>query len=193
MAGVMQAAVVLEAPWREPVETLMRLADDPWAVGFVSGGADACWSYVAAAPDRTLNIGEEDPGDPFARLAELAGPFAPNLPYGPPFQGGVAGLASYDLGDRVERLGLARLDGWPDLACARYPAVLAFDHRGRRVLAVGRGATTARAQAQAQAQAHQGNRAARPLRRRGPGARRGAVGLGEGPRRAEGPGHEGDR
>jgi hypothetical protein len=116
MAGVMQAAVLLEAPWREPVETLTRLADDPWAVGFVSGGADACWSYVAAAPDRTLNIGQEDPGDPFARLAELAGPFAPNLPDGLPFQGGVAGLASYHLGDRVERLGLARLDGCPRLA-----------------------------------------------------------------------------
>jgi para-aminobenzoate synthetase component 1 len=150
MAGAMQAAVLLEAPWREPVETLTRLADDPWTVGFVSAGAGGGWSYVAAAPDRTLSIGEHDPGDPFERLAELAGQFAPRLPDGPPFQGGVAGLASYDLGDRVERLGLARLDGWPDLACARYPAVLAFDHGSRRLLAVGRGATMAEAQSQAE-------------------------------------------
>jgi para-aminobenzoate synthetase component 1 len=144
MAGAMQPAVLLEAPWREPVEALTRLADAPWTAGFVSGGASAEWSYVAAEPDAVLSLSADDSRDPFEALAELAGPVAPNHPDGPPFQGGVAGLASYDLGDRVEPLGLGRLDGWPDLACARYPAVLAFDHRRGRLLAVGRGEAQAR-------------------------------------------------
>jgi para-aminobenzoate synthetase component 1 len=56
---------------------------------------------------------------------------------------------SYELGDRFEPLGLARHDGWPDLACARYPALLAFDHARRRVLAVGRGAGSEQARARA--------------------------------------------
>jgi para-aminobenzoate synthetase component 1 len=38
---------------------------------------------------------------------------------------------------------------WPDLACARYPAVLAFDHHERQVLAIGRGATAEAAGEQA--------------------------------------------
>ena len=34
---------------------------------------------------------------------------------------------------------------WPDLTAARYDAALAFDHAGRRVLAIGRGADQAAA------------------------------------------------
>src|ERR1700722_8504518 len=55
----------------------------------------------------------------------------------PPFQGGVAGLAAYELGDRVERLSLGRMAGWPDLICGRYDTLLAFDHHRREVLAIG--------------------------------------------------------
>jgi para-aminobenzoate synthetase component 1 len=67
----------------------------------------------------------------------------PTNPDGPPFQGGVIGLASYELGDRAERLGLARKAPWPDLAGARYETLLAFDHHRREVLAIGPGATDA--------------------------------------------------
>ncbi|HEY3696017.1 anthranilate synthase component I family protein [Phenylobacterium sp.] len=145
----MQAAALVEAPWRDPGAVLSAFADEPWALGLVGGGADARWAYLARQPDRTLVIGRDDPGDAFAALAELAGPRRPGLAGGPPFQGGVAGLACYELGDRVEPLGLARLDGWPDLACARYPAILAFDQAGRRLWAVGRGADEAAARGQA--------------------------------------------
>jgi len=60
------------------------------------------------------------------------------------------GLAAYELGDRIERLGLGRSD-WPDLFCARYPALLAFDHHARQVLAIGRGCDDAEARARARA------------------------------------------
>ena len=72
-----------------------------------------------------------------AALARLLGPTRPIAPGGPPFQGGVAGLAAYELGDRIERLGLERLRPWPDLACGRYSRLLAFDHRDRVVFAIG--------------------------------------------------------
>jgi para-aminobenzoate synthetase component 1 len=134
----MSVPAILDAPWREPAQVLGALADMPWAIGFISGGVEARWSYVAAEPEATLSLAPDDPRDPFEMLAELAGPARPNAPTGPPFQGGVAGLAAYELGDRVEPLGLARLEAWPDLACARYGRLLAFDHEQRRVLAIGR-------------------------------------------------------
>jgi len=143
----MSAISLIEAQWRAPAETVLALGEEPWTAAFLSSGEG--WSYVMAEPDATLVLAQDDMADPFAALAELAGPRLPSEPGGPPFQGGVAGLAAYELGDRVERLGLKRLDGWPDLACGRYPAVLAFDHCAGRVVAVGRGATEAQAQSRA--------------------------------------------
>jgi para-aminobenzoate synthetase component 1 len=145
----MQVARMLEAPWREPAGLLSALGEQPWAIGFLSGGGEAArWSYVAAAPEEVLLLSEGDARDPFAALQALARP-GEAMPDGPPFQGGVAGLLSYDLADRIEHLKLGRLDGWPELACARYGAVLAFDHQDRRVLAIGRGASAEQASARA--------------------------------------------
>jgi para-aminobenzoate synthetase component I len=149
-AGQYSAVAALRAPWREPLEVLSTFADEAWAIGFLSGGgADARWSYLARKPDQTLILAARDIGDPFVALAALIGPPSPRLADGPPFQGGVAGLAAYELGDHVEPLGLARHRDWPDLACARYPAVLAFDHVRREILAVGRGRDKAEAEAAA--------------------------------------------
>lgn len=147
----MRCTVLLDAPWREPVEALSAFADEPWAVGLVSGGLgrQARWSYLARRPDATLVVDPGDAADPFEALSGLLGPAAPADPRGPPFQGGVVGLAAYELGARVEPLALARKPGWPDLAAARYPALLAFDHAARRTVAVGRGEAPAAAQARA--------------------------------------------
>jgi para-aminobenzoate synthetase component 1 len=144
-----KAYAQLELAWRDPVETLSRVAEQPWAIGFMSGGERARWSYVAAEPEATLLVAPDDPADALAALARLAGPRQAAAADAPPFQGGVAGLCAYEFGDRIERLGLPRLAGWPDLACARYPAFLAFDHVGRRLLAVGRGSEPADAEARA--------------------------------------------
>ena len=51
--------------------------------------------------------------------------------------GGVVGLASYDLGARPATGD--REGDWPDLMLARYPAMLAFDHQDRAVRLMGRG------------------------------------------------------
>jgi para-aminobenzoate synthetase component 1 len=149
----MRRTVILEAPWRPPEDALAALGARPWTLGLLTGGEPGGWSYVAADPAAVLTLAPDDPVDPMAALAALAGAAAPIDPKGPPFQGGVAGLLGYELGDRFEALGLPRHDGWPDLACARYEAVLAFDHAGRRTLAIGRGADEDRAASRAR-QAH---------------------------------------
>jgi para-aminobenzoate synthetase component 1 len=146
MAAGVKAYAQLELAWRDPVETLSRVADLPWAIGFLSGGERARWSYVAAEPDATLLVAPDDPADALAALERLAGPLRATAADAPPFQGGVAGLCAYEFGDRIERLGLPRLADWPDLACARYPALLAFDHAGHRLLAIGRGADAGEAE-----------------------------------------------
>ncbi|MDX9998018.1 MAG: anthranilate synthase component I family protein [Phenylobacterium sp.] len=147
----MRCTALLDAPWREPLEALSAFADEPWAVGLLSGGegAQARWSYLARDPDATLTVRPDDPADPFEVLRALLGEPAPADPAGPPFQGGVLGLAAYELGARVEPLELARAPGWPDLAAARYPALLAFDHAALRVVAVGRGTDATQAEARA--------------------------------------------
>jgi len=134
----MHCVAQLRTAWRDPVEVLSAFAEEPWAIGFVSGGAGprGRWSYVARAPQAVL----QPAPDPFAGLRDLLGPAAAPDEDGPPFKGGVAGLACYELGDAVEALGLARRDGWPDLAVGRYEALLAFDHERREVVAIGRGA-----------------------------------------------------
>jgi para-aminobenzoate synthetase component 1 len=91
-----------------------------------------------------LSLAPGDPRDPFAAVAALLAAPRPIDPDGPPFQGGVIGLASYELGDRIERLGLARKPPWPDLVCGRYESLLAFDHFRGETLAIGGGEAGAR-------------------------------------------------
>jgi len=140
----MRRVAFLSAPWREPVWALQPFRDEAFACALLSGGGER-WSYLLRDPDAVLTVVPEDPRDPFDALVELLGPRHPADTEGPPFQGGVVGLASYELGDRVESLGLGRT-AWPDLTCARYPALLAFDHQERQVVAVGRGDSEAEAQ-----------------------------------------------
>ena len=146
-------ATQLRAEWREPAEVLSAFADEPCAVCLLSGGEGerGRWSYLARDPDATLTVPAGDPRDPFRALSDLLGPLQLPIPDGPPFQGGVVGLASYELADRIEALGLARQAAWPDLVAARYSAVLAFDRQERTVRAIGRGVTQAEADARAHA------------------------------------------
>ncbi|MFN3512126.1 MAG: anthranilate synthase component I family protein [Phenylobacterium sp.] len=147
----MRSLAQIELAWRDPAEAAQPFAEEPWTLALFSGGNDerARWSYLARAPDATLILSADEPRDAFAALRELLGSPVPSGQDGPPFQGGVAGLAAYEFGDRTEPVGLSRQPDWPDLAAARYPAVLAFDHARGRVLALGRGAGAKEAEAAA--------------------------------------------
>ena len=86
----MRAVALIRREWREPVAVLSAFADEPWACAFLSGGEGprARWSYVLRAPDAVL----DEPS--FEALAGLIGERRAGHPQGPPFQGGVAGLAA---------------------------------------------------------------------------------------------------
>lgn len=133
----------LPLPWREPVDVLSGVADLPFAVGLLSGGAESRWSYVASRP-----VGQ------FSGRAELAAgleAWGGSEPSVAPFSGGAIGLASYEWGASLEPSApQARSADWPDLVGGFYDAVYAFDHAQRRVWAIGRGETTASAEARAE-------------------------------------------
>ena len=147
----MRCVAILAADWRDPGEVLAAFAEEPFALALLSGGGGprGRWSYLARRPVRTLVLNAEDPGDAFALMAGMIGEAAAADPSGPPFQGGLAGLMGYELGARLEPAGHPGHPDWPQLACGLYPAVLAFDHQERRVLAVGRGETEAEARRRA--------------------------------------------
>ncbi|MEY4250350.1 MAG: hypothetical protein RJA87_1983 [Pseudomonadota bacterium] len=141
----MHAPVILQSEWREPASILAGLAHEDYCVGLISDGSveRGRWSYVAARPDEILSVDADGGLDPFSALSTLIGSslgmdpaIDPDLP---PFQGGVIGLASYELGARSEPVSLARSQGWPDLVCARYSSLLAFDHHNQRLFVVGCG------------------------------------------------------
>ena len=144
------AVALRRLPWRPPAEAAAALAPRPFSAALLSdGGPYGRWSYLAAEPDATVTLASGDPREPFTLARELLGDPALGDPDGPPFQGGLIGLAAYELGARTEPVVLARDPDWPDLVLARYPALLAFDHLERAVTAVGRGVGAEEARRQA--------------------------------------------
>lgn len=72
------------------------------------------------------------------KMAAFASSSVPGLP---PFQGGAAGLISYDFGRQLERLPAPRIDefGLPALAIGLYDVLLAIDHLDHRAWIVSHG------------------------------------------------------
>ena len=137
-AGAVAADVVAlrDVAWRDPIAVAAAYAEEPYTGVLASGGEG--WSYVFRAPDAVLTLNGPDVSLADAEgLLDLAG--CPD-PAGPPFQGGVIGLASYELSARLERTVPQGRGGWPDLVLMRFTALLAFHSGARRALAIGRGA-----------------------------------------------------
>lgn len=96
-----------------------------------AGGPQARYSFVAADPYRWISR----PADGSDALQELEtelslfrGSHVPDLP---PFQGGAAGLLSYDLALSLEEIPAAKINDFslPALAMGLYDVVVAFDHQ----------------------------------------------------------------
>ncbi len=123
-------------PWDPHVDlevALSRLAGQPHVLFLDSARRHPSlgrYSFLTADPFDYLEIAA-DGSDALHEIAKRSAPYqAETLPDLPPFQGGVAGLLSYDLGRSLERIPAARVDefGVPALAVGWYDVVLAVDH-----------------------------------------------------------------
>jgi len=85
---------------------------------------------------------EQNASDPLASLSKYLSQYvSPTLPDLPPFQGGVAGLLSYDLGREFEKLPVPEFDRQvcPRLLLGSYDVVLAWDHVQNRAWLISQG------------------------------------------------------
>ncbi|MEQ8788023.1 MAG: aminodeoxychorismate synthase component I [Pirellulaceae bacterium] len=99
------------------------------------------YSFLAVDPFEVVSC-PVDEADAFGRLARRLAPLVTeSVPDLPPFQGGAAGLFSYDLNRSLERITAPRHDefGLPALLVGLYDVVLAFDHREDRAWIISQG------------------------------------------------------
>ncbi len=122
-------------PPPDVAETLRRFADWPNVVLFDSASRRPTlgrYSFLAADPFEFEELASVPFGfDPFARLRQWSQRFSSEtLPNLPPFQGGAAGLLSYELGGAWERLPRPAINEFelPWLAVGLYDWVIAWDH-----------------------------------------------------------------
>ncbi len=132
------------APPLRAEDVFLRLAALPHCLFLDSALRDprlGRYSFVAADPFDYIEIPVEGP-DGLAELARrLDGHRGQRHPDLPPFQGGAAGLLSYDLGRQLERLPAPAIDEFrvPAIALGLYDVVVAFDHVQNRAWIVSQG------------------------------------------------------
>lgn len=134
--------LIQEMMYQDPVRVFSLFAEEVGAVFLDSAQLRShCgrYSFIARDPFITLQSkngmmtlnGQASEGDPFAVLTETLVQYplqtAPDLP---PFQGGIAGVFSYDLYAHLENTSRMPFDDmeFPDLAVGFYDVVIAFDH-----------------------------------------------------------------
>jgi para-aminobenzoate synthetase component 1 len=122
-------------PPPDVAETLRRFADWPNVVLFDSASRRrelGRYSFLAADPFEFEEFNSVPFGvDPFARVREWSRRFvSETIPNLPPFQGGAAGLLSYELGGACEQLPRPAINEFelPWLAVGLYDWVIAWDH-----------------------------------------------------------------
>ncbi|MGH6838644.1 MAG: aminodeoxychorismate synthase component I [Methylocella sp.] len=128
---------VIEIDFCDPADAAHALRDLPYLTFLDSSMADrklGRYSFVAADPFARIIAGEAGEGWASRLKSMLVANRTPSLPGLPRFQGGAAGLFSYELGRSLERLPKPALDqlDFPDLSLGLYDVVVAFDLFERR-------------------------------------------------------------
>ncbi|WP_142849075.1 aminodeoxychorismate synthase component I [Telmatospirillum sp. J64-1] len=133
---------VFSLPYGDPLAAFAPFAEEDFALlldSAANDGGRGRYSYLCLRPRHVLTL--KDHADPLGMLAQVLDgmgkvPAQPDLP---PFQGGVAGFLSYDLGRSLERLPALQPDdlGFPDLCLGVFPAVAAWDHERRQAWVLG--------------------------------------------------------
>jgi para-aminobenzoate synthetase component 1 len=126
--------------------TLRRFADWPSVILFDSASRRpelGRFSFLAADPFDFEELPNVTSGvDPFARLRDWSRRFASDtVPELPSFQGGAAGLLSYELGGAWERLPCPSVNEFelPCLAVGCYDWVIAWDHQQQQAWIISQG------------------------------------------------------
>src|ERR1700730_6254048 len=128
---------VIEIDFCDPPAAAYALRDLPCLTFLDSAMADRMlgrYSFVAADPFARFEAREAGK-DWGSRLKSILAPLGTaSLPGLPPFQGGAAGLFSYELGRSLERLPAPAADelAFPDVSLGLYDVVVAFDAIERR-------------------------------------------------------------
>ncbi|HEY2762089.1 MAG TPA: chorismate-binding protein, partial [Pirellulales bacterium] len=128
----------------EPRDAFLRLCHLPYCLFFDSAVNDPAlgrYSFMAVDPFDTLIAAAEDRSI-WDKLAAISKRFtASTIPELPPFQGGIAGLFSYELSRTLERLPRPRIDEFqvPGLAVGLYDVVVAFDHLNEKAWIISQG------------------------------------------------------
>ncbi len=131
-------------PAPDPEAAMVRLAAQSHCLFFDSALREPTlgrYSFLAADPFELFSLPVGAP-QPFEKLREKLQRFTANtLPGLPPFQGGAAGLFSYDLSRSLERIPAPRFDEFqiPAMVIGLYDVVLTFDHAERRAWVVSQG------------------------------------------------------
>ncbi len=138
--------MIKEIPYNNPLKIFALFANQSGAIFLDSAQLRknaSRYSFIAIDPFLTLEskngliqLGDETfLGNPFDVLAEQLLKFSQtNNPDLPPFQGGVAGFFSYDLGHHLENFPKAKMDDmeFPDMALGFYDLVIGFDELEKR-------------------------------------------------------------
>jgi para-aminobenzoate synthetase component I len=132
---------VLSLNWQDPRNALASLGESAGVLGFIGGGVHplARWSCIMNEPLHVHQWREGDPKLPFEGLQARLDAFKLTpIPDHGPFQGGWAGLLSYELGRAFEALpwpgwGTRPKHGaWPDVWLGLYDTIAIFDAHTRR-------------------------------------------------------------
>lgn len=135
-----------------PEEAFRRLCRQPHCVfldSALSHPEFGRYSYLCADPIEFVRIDraksdDPDPNQGLERLESILFQYVSNsIPDLPPFQGGAAGLLSYDLGQSLEKLPVARFDEFaiPAIALGLYDVVMSFDRLTNKAWIVSHGFT----------------------------------------------------
>lgn len=133
-------------PPPDVAESLCRFASWPNVVLFDSASRRpqlGRYSFLTADPFEFQELTQVTCGtDPFTRLRGWSRQFpSVTVPDLPPFQGGAAGLMSYELGQAWERLSRPAVDEFrlPNLAVGLYDWVIAWDHERNQAWIISHG------------------------------------------------------
>lgn len=135
-----------EISWKDPSVVFAAVASLPGAIFFDSANEKdpmSRYSFIGVDPfaiisgkDGRYFYQDEIYHHPFDLLQKILHEFVcedkPNLP---PFQGGMAGLLSYELNQTLEKLPQAVCDDlqFPDVAMGLYDLVIAFDYLQKKI------------------------------------------------------------